>query len=251
MRGQTNRFDAIVVGSGISGGWAAKELCEKGLKTLILERGREVKHGDYPTAQKDSWDMTYKGRLSQADRSKFPVQNRAGFVNDYNQHFYVDDIENRCDETSQFDWIRGYQTGGRSLIWGRQCYRWSDLDYNANAKEGIGIDWPIRYKDIEPWYDYVEKFVGVSGDNRGIPHLPDGQFLPPMELNCLEKHVQKSIETNFPGRYMTSAGLLISHKQSIVGVLVSLETDATGVVLTAVILVVLLQLFRPLKILVI
>ena len=172
MRRQTNRFDAIVVGSGISGGWAAKELCEKGLKTLVLERGREVKHGDYPTAQKDPWDFPYKGQLSHEEKKKYYVQDRTGFaLSDANKHFYVNDIEHSYDEPKQFDWIRGYQTGGRSLIWGRQCYRWSDLDFEANAKDGFGIDWPIRYKDIEPWYDYVERFVGVSGEKRGIPHL--------------------------------------------------------------------------------
>jgi choline dehydrogenase-like flavoprotein len=199
----SNQYDAIVVGSGISGGWAAKELCEKGLKTLVLERGYPVKHGEYPTAHQDSWDMPNGGTLSHAEAQERTVQNRTGWIGQDTKHFFVNDKENPYDEVKRFDWIRGYQTGGRSLTWGRQTYRWSDLDFEANAKEGIGIDWPIRYKDIAPWYDYVEKYVGISGQAMGLPHLPDGQFLPPWELNCVEQHVKNQIESNFTNRYLT------------------------------------------------
>ncbi len=201
---QTHTYDAIVIGSGISGGWAAKELCEKGLKTLVLEKGRMVQHvKDYPTMNDDPWDKPHRGRLTQADQQVRHVQIRSGFVDESNQHFYADDLENPYTEIKRFDWIRGNQVGGRSLMWGKQCYRLSDLDFEANAREGIGVDWPIRYKEIAPWYDYAEKFVGVSGEPLGLAHLPDGQFLPPMELNCLEKQVKARIEKNFPGRYMT------------------------------------------------
>ncbi|WP_339793190.1 GMC family oxidoreductase [uncultured Imperialibacter sp.] len=199
----THQYDAIVVGSGISGGWAAKELCEKGLKTLVLERGRSVKHGEYPTAHQDSWDMPNNGVLSYEEAQERKVQSRTGWIGQDTKHFFVNDKENPYDEVKRFDWIRGYQTGGRSLTWGRQTYRWSDLDFEANAKEGIGVDWPIRYKDIAPWYDYVEKYVGISGEAMGLPHLPDGQFLPPMELNCVEQHTKQQIESNFKNRYLT------------------------------------------------
>lgn len=201
-----NTFDAIVIGSGMSGGWAAKELCEKGLQTLVLERGREVKHIiDYPTMDKDPWDFPHRGKLSPKEEEKQHKQVRTGFLGQANKHFFVDDEENPYEEEagSRFDWIRGYQTGGRSLIWGRQCYRWSDLDFTANAREGIGIDWPIRYKDIAPWYDHVEKFIGISGEKLGLSHLPDGQFQKPMPLNCLESHVKEKIEATFEHRNLT------------------------------------------------
>ena len=200
---KTHRYDAIVVGSGISGGWAAKELCEKGLKTLVLERGRPVKHGDYPTAHLDNWDLPNGGALSYEEAQERYVQTRTGWVGQDTKDFFVNDKQNPYDEVKRFDWIRGYHTGGRSLTWGRQTYRWSDLDFEANAKEGIGIDWPIRYKDIAPWYDYVEKYVGISGEAMGLPHLPDGQFLPAMELNCVEQHAKQQIESNFKNRYLT------------------------------------------------
>jgi choline dehydrogenase-like flavoprotein len=201
---QSHTYDAIVIGSGISGGWAAKELCEKGLKTLVLERGRLVRHvQDYPTMNMDLWDFAGRGALTQQQKDQQHIQRRTGFVDAGNTHFYVNDRENPYKETQRFDWIRGYQVGGRSLIWGRQCYRWSDLDFEANSRESIAIDWPIRYRDIAPWYDYVERFVGVSGEKLGLPHLPDGQFLKPMQLNCLEKHVKERIEKTFPGRHLT------------------------------------------------
>ena len=199
-----NTYDAIVIGSGVSGSWAAKELCEKGLKTLVLERGRLVKHiEDYPTANLDPWDMDNRGRLTPEEAAHHKVQFRHGGASGYNSHFFASDIEYPFEEDKRFDWIRGYQTGGRSLMWGRQCYRWSDIDFEANAKEGIAIDWPIRYKDIAPWYDYVERFVGISGEKLGLKQLPDGQFLKPMDLNCLETEMRKRVEKTFPGRNVT------------------------------------------------
>jgi len=198
-----NTYDAIVVGSGISGGWAAKELCEKGLKTLVLERGRNVEHiKDYPTATKAPWEFEHRGGITEEMRKNQHIQIR-GFCNETNKHFFVDDLEHPYTQVKPFDWLRGYQVGGRSLMWGRQCYRWSDLDFEANAKDGHGVDWPVRYKDIAPWYSYVEKFVGISGSNEGLPQLPDSEFLPPMEMNCLEKHVAESMQKNFSdGRRM-------------------------------------------------
>ncbi len=197
-------YDAIVIGSGISGGWAAKECCEKGLKTLVLERGRMVRHvTDYPTMNNEHWEFAHRDNLCYEDAKKQHIQVRTGFVGESNKHFFNNDLDTPYTEVKPFDWIRGNQVGGRSLMWGKQCYRWSDLDFEANAKEGIAVDWPIRYKDIEEWYTYVEKYVGISGEKMGLSHLPDGHFLPPMELNCLEKHVKARIESTFKGRYMT------------------------------------------------
>jgi len=199
-----NTYDAIVIGSGISGGWAAKELCEKGLKTLVLEKGRMVIHGvDYPTAAMDPWDFPNGGQLTPDEMKKHHVQVRSGFIGESTKHFFADDEANPYDEVKRFDWIRGNQVGGRSLIWGKQCYRLSDLDFAANLKDGIAVDWPIRYKDVEDWYTYVEKYVGVSGQKMGLAHLPDGHYLPAMDLNTLEKHVKERIEKQYPGRYLT------------------------------------------------
>lgn len=196
-------YDAIVIGSGISGGWAAKELCENGLKTLVLERGRIVKHvEDYPTMHDDPWDHELRGSLTPEDRETHYKAIRAGFISKNNKHFYANDKENPYTEVKPFMWVRAHQMGGRSLLWGRQCYRWSDLDFEANAKDGHGVDWPIRYADIEPWYTYVEKFAGISGAELGLPQLPDSHFLPPMEMNCLEKQIKSRIEKEFPGRNM-------------------------------------------------
>jgi choline dehydrogenase-like flavoprotein len=196
-------FDAIVVGTGVSGGWAAKELCEKGLKTLVLERGRMVRHlEDYPTMHLDPWDMKNGGSTSQEDLQNYNKQKRWG-INEGNKHFYNNDAEYDYEEYKTFDWIRGTQVGGRSLIWGRQTYRWSDDDFEANLREGIGVDWPVRYKDIAPWYSYVEKYIGVSGEALNLPHLPDSEFLPPMELNCVEKELQTSIAKNYSDRILT------------------------------------------------
>lgn len=197
-------YDAIVVGSGISGGWAAKELCEKGLKTIVLERGRNVEHvKDYTTANWNPWDYKYRGWHSPEMKENHPIQSRCYAFDEATEHFWVNDKENPYNEIKPFNWLRGYHVGGRSLMWGRQVYRWSDLDFEANAKDGHGVDWPIRYKDIAPWYSYVEKFAGISGQAEGLPQLPDGEFLPPMEMNCLEKHVAARIKENYKDRIMT------------------------------------------------
>lgn len=196
-------YDAIVIGSGISGGWAAKELCEKGLKTLVLERGRMVEHvRDYPTMNDDPWDMELRGALTPAQKQKHYKGIRSGFIGQDTEHFWANDEENPYTEVKPFLWMRAHQMGGRSLLWGKQTYRWSEIDFEANAKDGYGVDWPIRYKDLAPWYTYVEKFAGISGEALGLPQLPDSHFLPPMELNCVEKHVKSRIEKEFPGRHM-------------------------------------------------
>jgi choline dehydrogenase-like flavoprotein len=194
------RFDAIVIGSGISGGWAAKELCEKGLKVILLERGRNIEHiKDYVNANKDPWDYPHRGRKTQQMQKDRPVLNRDYPLNETNLDYWVDEKDSPYTETKRYDWFRGYQVGGRSLMWGRQSYRWSDLDFEANAKDGIAIDWPVRYKDISPWYDYVEKFAGISGNKDGLVQLPDGHFLPPMEMNCVEKDISKRINERYKG----------------------------------------------------
>lgn len=202
MGDKSNYFDAIVVGSGISGGWAAKELAEKGLKTLVLERGRNVEHiKDYTTASMNPWEFPHHLCNTEQDRAENPVQSST--YNEATKHFFVSDREHPYIQEKPFLWIRGYQVGGRSLTWGRQCYRLSDLDFEANAKDGFGVDWPIRYKDIAPWYDYVENFVGISGRAEGLPHLPDGQFLPPMEMNCIESDFTQKIREKFSDRMVT------------------------------------------------
>jgi choline dehydrogenase-like flavoprotein len=189
----SNSFDAIVVGTGMSGGWAAKELTEKGLKTLVLDRGRMVKHGEYPTATKDPWDLPYANRITQETRRRKPVQSRTGYPTPANTHWFVDDLDNPYVETSPFDWLRGYHVGGRSLMWARQSYRFSPMDFEANAKEGVGVAWPVSYDEIAPWYDYAETFAGISGSIEGMPQLPDGKFLPPHDLNCVEIDFQKRL----------------------------------------------------------
>jgi len=194
-------YDAIVIGSGISGGYAAKELCEAGLKTLVLERGRDVKHiQDYPTAMTDPWDLPHHGKLTQEVISENPVADRCYAFDEATQHFFVKDKEHPYIQEKPFDWIRGYQVGGKSLLWARQTQRWSDYEFEGPARDGFAVDWPIRYKDIAPWYSKVEKFVGISGNKDGIKSLPDGEFLPAWELNCLEKHIQKSVKENYANR---------------------------------------------------
>jgi choline dehydrogenase-like flavoprotein len=201
-KGQNNSYDAIVVGSGISGGWAAKELCEKGLKTLVLERGRNVEHiRDYTTAFLHPWQFPHRLQNTEKDKEENPIQ--SPFYNEATKQFFVSDKEHPYIQEKPFLWIRGYQVGGRSLTWGRQCYRLSDLDFEANAKEGIAVDWPIRYKDLAPWYDYVENFVGISGKQEGLAQLPDGQFLPPMEMNCIEEHFSGKIRELYKDRIVT------------------------------------------------
>src|SRR5882762_10444273 len=192
-----NTYDAIVVGSGISGGWAAKELCEKGLKVLLLERGRPMEHPNYPTATKNPWDFPHRLGLSREDINSHPVQSRHYSFKEDNKHFYINDLENPYEEAKRFDWIRGDTVGGRSLLWARACYRWSDLYFESNLKDGHGVDWPIRYKDLAPWYDHVESFIGVSGNRDGIPHLPDGDFLPAFEMNCVEKDFSQKIAEHY------------------------------------------------------
>ena len=200
-------YDAIVIGTGISGGWAAKELCQKGLKTLVLDRGRNIPHGDYPTANLDPWELENGGRLSEAELAKdYPKQRRTGYTTKPEWvHHFMKDSEHPYEETegTRFDWIRGYQVGGRSLVWGRQSYRWSPMDFEANARDGIAVDWPIRYDDLKPWYDYVESHAGISGQNEGLRQLPDGNLLDPMELNCVEQDLRNSISTNFKERLLT------------------------------------------------
>tara|TARA_R110002049_G_scaffold56603_1_gene155932 strand:+ start:25458 stop:27143 length:1686 start_codon:yes stop_codon:yes gene_type:complete len=198
-------YDAIVIGTGISGGWAAKELCEKGLKTLVLERGRMINHiTDYPTAHLDPWDMELRNNVSAEDKARQFKQSRTGYTTKFeSKHWFVDDIKHPYNETKRFDWMRGYHVGGRSITWGRQSYRLSDLDFEANKKDGHGVDWPIRYKDISPWYDYVESYIGVSGENLGLPQLPDGVFEPPMALNCVEEHLKEQLSKNYDDRLLT------------------------------------------------
>ena len=199
-------YDAIVVGTGISGGWAAKELCENGLKTLVLERGRMVKHReDYPTANMDKWDFPHARQPSREDVAKQEKQNRTGYTTRADsKHWFVNDLEHPYNETKRFDWMRGYHVGGRSIMWGRHSYRWSDLDFEANKKEGIAVDWPVRYKDIAPWYDKVESYIGISGELLGLPQLPDGEFTPMMPLNCVEEHVKGKVAEHFNGRVITA-----------------------------------------------
>jgi choline dehydrogenase-like flavoprotein len=195
-----NTYDAIIVGSGISGGWAAKELCEKGLKVLLLDRGRNVVHGEYPTATKETWEFPHRLNLTKEEKELSFVQSRHYSFREDNKHFYINDQQNQYEEIKRFDWIRGDIVGGRSLLWARACYRWSDLDFEANFKDGYGVDWPIRYKDISPWYDYVESFIGISGNRDGIAVVPDGKFQPPFEMNCVEKHFKEQVEKRFSDR---------------------------------------------------
>ncbi|HEU4993846.1 MAG TPA: GMC family oxidoreductase [Gemmatimonadaceae bacterium] len=198
---QSTQYDAIVVGSGISGGWAAKELTEKGLRVLLLERGRNVEHvKDYPNAIKGPWEYPHRGGRTRAMEELYPVLKRDYPLNEKNLDFWVNEQESPYTETKRFDWYRGYHVGGRSLMWGRQSYRWSDFDFEANAKEGIAIDWPIRYADIAPWYDHVERHAGISGTHENLPQLPDGQFQPGMPLNCGEKLVSDRLAKQFGGK---------------------------------------------------
>jgi choline dehydrogenase-like flavoprotein len=197
----TQHFDAIVVGSGISGGWAAKELTENGLKVLLLERGRNIEHiKDYVNATKETWDYEHRGRPTQEMKAKHPVLQRDFVLNEDTQGMWANEQETPYVEKKRFDWYRGYHVGGRSLLWGRQSYRHSKQDFEANLREGIAVDWPIRYEDMAPWYDYVERYAGISGTNEGLEQLPDGQFLPPIELNIVEKDVAARIKKAYGGK---------------------------------------------------
>lgn len=199
-------YDAIVVGTGISGGWAAKELCEKGLNTLVLERGRMVTHiQDYDTAHLDDWDFPNAGQPTHKEKAQYPIQSKVyNAVHAANRKWFVNDVAHPYNQEKPFDWIRGYHVGGRSITWGRQSYRWSDIDFTANQQEGIAIDWPVRYRDIAPWYDKVERFIGVTGEKLGLPQLPDGQFEPDMGLNCVEEHLKTKVAQHFDGRVITA-----------------------------------------------
>ncbi len=198
-----NKFDAIVIGSGISGGWAAKELCEKGLKTLVLERGRDVKHiTDYPTAMKNPWDFPHRGRVPLAIKEQNPVIGKHYLFTEASVHWAVMDDVHPFIEEKPFTWVRGYHVGGRSLMWARQTQRWSDFDFEGPARDGFAVDWPIRYADLAPWYSHVEKFAGISGNRDGLPQLPDGEFLPAIEMNCVEQHFQSTIAQHYTDRQL-------------------------------------------------
>ena len=198
---QKPEYDAIVVGSGISGGWAAKELTEKGLRVLLLERGRDVEHiKDYVTATKAPWEYAHRGGRTRAMEELYPVLKRDYPLNEKNLSFWASDKDSPYTEVKRFDWYRGYQVGGRSLMWGRQSYRWSDYDFDANKRDGVAVDWPIRYADLAPWYDHVERHAGISGSHEKLPQLPDGQFQPAMPLNCGEEVVAGRLAKQFGGK---------------------------------------------------
>lgn len=203
MSTSTNTYDAIVIGSGISGGWAAKELCDKGLKTLVLERGRNIEHlKDYPTATKNPWEFPHRGQLPSTVREENPVAGRCYAFEESTEHFFVKDKEHPYIQEKPFDWIRGYHVGGKSLMWARESQRWSNFEFTAPAKYGYGIDWPIRYTDIAPWYSHVELFAGICGNRDGLEAMPDGEFLPPFEMNCVEIELKEKIEKKYKDRFM-------------------------------------------------
>lgn len=196
-------YDVIVIGSGISGGWAAKELCESGMKTLVLERGRNVVHNkDYPTATMAPWEFPHRKEMPRKFVEENPlITTAAGFGED-TAHFFIRDKDHPYVQEKPFDWIRGYQVGGKSLIWGRACPRWSHYEFTAPARYGYGIEWPISYEEIAPWYSHVELFAGICGNRDGLEAMPDGEYLPPFEMNCVEKDLQKKIRQHYPDRYM-------------------------------------------------
>jgi len=198
---QSTTYDAIVVGSGISGGWAAKELTEKGLRVLLLERGKNIEHiKDYVNATKPPWAYPHRGGRTRDMIRRYPVLSRDYTLNETNLDYWVNEQESPYTEVKRFDWFRGYHVGGRSLMWGRCSFRWSDINYEENAKDGIAIDWPIRYADIAPWYSHVEKFAGIAGSKEGLPQLPDGEFQPAMPLNCAEELVAERLTHLFDGK---------------------------------------------------
>lgn len=196
-------YDAIIIGSGISGGWAAKELCENGLKTLVLERGRNIEHiKDYPTATKNAWDFAHRYSMPKKIIDENPVISKCYAFGEDTQHFFVKDKEHPYVQEKPFDWIRGYQVGGKSIMWGRACQRWSNFEFTAPSRFGYAIDWPIRYEDIAPWYSHVERFAGIAGSRDGLEAMPDGDYLPPFEMSCLEKEIQRKISENYKDRFM-------------------------------------------------
>jgi choline dehydrogenase-like flavoprotein len=196
-----NTYDAIVIGSGISGGWAAKELCEKGLKVLMLERGRDVVHlKDYPTATKEIWEFAHRNKMPLSVLKENPVVAKCYAYGEATEHFFVKDTEHPYIQEKPFDWIRGYQVGGKSLLWARQVQRWSKFDFEAPARDGFATEWPVNYDDMAPWYSHVEKFAGISGNKDGLENLPDGEFLPPWEMNVVEKELVKQLKKNYPDR---------------------------------------------------
>ncbi|WP_166333616.1 GMC oxidoreductase [Sphingobacterium chungjuense] len=200
-------FDVIVIGSGASGGWAAKEFTEKGLKTLVLERGRDVVHvKDYPTTNLYPYELEHKGEITYADKQENPVANRCYAYKEDTKHFFASDAAHPYIQDKEFDWIRGYQVGGKSLLWARQTQRWSEYDFEGPARDGFAVDWPIRYADIAPWYDHVERFVGIAGNKDGLDTLPDGDFLPAYPLNAVEDYFKKTVQQHYGStRHVISA----------------------------------------------
>lgn len=202
-RNDSNHFDAIVIGAGMSGGWAAKEFCEAGLKTLVLERGRDVKHlKDYPTTNMMPWEFKHRGQIPREIAEANPVVSRCYAFREDAMHFFVKDTEHPYVQEKPFDWIRGYQVGGKSLMWARQTQRWSNYDFEGPARDGFAVDWPIRYEDLAPWYSYVEKFAGIAGNRDGLDVLPDGEFLPAWDLNCVENYFKDIVSKNYKGRHV-------------------------------------------------
>jgi choline dehydrogenase-like flavoprotein len=199
-------FDAIVIGSGMSGGWAAKEFTDKGLKTLVVERGRQVEHNkDYPTTNLNPWEFAHNGKVPQAVQEANPIASRCYVFKEDAMHFVVKDQEHPYVQEKPFDWIRGYQVGGKSLLWARQTQRWSPYDFEGPARDGFAVDWPIRYADLAPWYSHVEKFAGISGNRDGLAELPDGEFMPGFPLNAVEEHFRQQVRQKYPGRHVISA----------------------------------------------
>jgi len=206
MKDTKNNFEVIVIGAGMTGGWAAKEFCDNGHKTLLLDRGRDVKHlVDYPTTNMQPWEFKYRGNLTREQKEDNPVASKCYAFREDTTHFFAKDKEHPYVQKKPFDWIKGYQVGGRSIMWARQTQRWSDYDFKGPARDGFAVDWPIRYKDLENWYSYVEKFVGISGNKDGLDTLPDGEFLKAWDLNCVEKHFQAALKENYQDRHLIYA----------------------------------------------
>jgi len=201
MSDNNNQFDVIVIGSGMTGGWAAKEFTEKGYKTLVLERGRKVEHlKDYPTTNLKPWEFEHRGEIPNKIKEANPIASKTYVFREDAAHFVVKDKEHPYVQEKPFDWIRGYQVGGKSLLWARQTQRWSEFDFEGPQRDGFAVDWPIRYADLAPWYSHVEKFVGISGNKDGLANLPDGEFLPALDMSCIENHFKGVVEKNYKDR---------------------------------------------------